>query len=121
MSKLTPLNELDKFMNGALQERVAREFSNVIANIYDMNTKPDSQREVTIKLVIKPNKSRKAADVIAKITSKLAPLTDLETAAEIGTDADGVLVMVEQTGIPDGQMNMDGETHQNNVARFQRV
>lgn len=118
-TQVTPLQELDKFMGGALQERVALAISDITGNIFDINTKPDAVRKVTIELTIKPSKSRREAAVTTKVTAKLAPLNELETVAQIGMDENtGELIMVEQSDIPDGQINIDGETHENKIARF---
>lgn len=117
--QITPLQELDKFMGGALQERVTMAITSVTENIFDINTKPDATRKVTIELTIKPSKSRREAAVTTKVQTKLAPMVDLETVAQIGMDDEtGALVMVEQSGILDGQMKLDGETHENKIARF---
>lgn len=117
--RLTPLQELDKFMGGALQERVARAISEVTGNIYDLNTKADATRKVTITLTIKPTKSRREAAISTQVVAKLAPLQDLETVAQIGVDdVSGELIMVEQTEIANGQINIDGEIHEDNIARF---
>lgn len=59
----TPINELDKFLDGALSERVARAIGEIAANIMDINTQLNKVRKLTITLTIKPNKSRKAADI----------------------------------------------------------
>lgn len=119
-TRVTPLQELDKFMGGALQERVGRAIGEITANIFDINTKPDAVRKVSIQLIIKPSKSRREAAVTTKVSSTLAPMNDLETTANIGVDEKtGELVMVEQSDIADGQVNLlTGETHENKVARF---
>lgn len=121
-TNITPLQELDKFMGGALQERVAMAISEITSNIFDLNTKPDAAREVNIKMTIKPTKTRRDAVVTTKVTTKLAPLSDLETSAQIGIDADtGELIMVEQMDVLPGQINLNGETHEENIARFPNV
>ena len=119
MQILTPLSELDNLMGGAIKERVSVALAEVSVNIFDLNTKPDAVRKVTIELIIKPTKSRREATVTAKISSKLAALTDLETVAQIGVDdATGEFVMVEASDIPAGQMDFDGNAHEDKVARF---
>lgn len=118
-TQVTPLKELDKFMGGALQERVVLAIFDIIGNIFDINIELDVVRKVIIELTIKPSKSRREAAVTTKVTAKLAPLKELETVAQIGMDeSTGELVMVEQSDIPDGQINIDGETHENKIARF---
>lgn len=117
----TPLNELDKFMGGALQERVAVAISEVAKNIFDLNTKADATRKVTIELVIKPTKSRREAAVLTKVKTSLAPMNDLETVTQIGIDESGEMVMVEQSAIADGQVNIEGEVYEKKVARFPQV
>lgn len=116
----TPLNELDKFMGGALQERVACAIGKIVANIYDPNTDASKPRKLKIELIIKPNKSRKSADIITMVSESLQPLKQLETTADIGIDKEtGELVMTEQSDVAPGQMNLiDDKEHAANVARF---
>lgn len=119
---LTPMQELDKFMGGALMERVAVAYSQVAANIFDRNTKADAKREITIKVSIKPTKTRAEADVSTSVVTKLAPMAEMETMAQIGVDDQtGELVIVEKTDITPGQIDMQGEVHESNVARFPGV
>lgn len=116
----TPLNELDKFMGGALQERVGHAIGDVVANIFDPNTEASKPRKVKIEIIIKPNKNRKSADVITMVTTSLQPLKQLETSADIGYDKEtGELVMTEQSDIAPGQKSLlDESEFAPNVARF---
>lgn len=116
---LTPMQELDKFMGGALVERVAVAYSKVAENIFDRNTKPDAKREITIKVSIKPTKSRNEAEVKTSVVTKLAPMEEMETTAQIGVDDQtGELVIVEKTDISPGQIDINGNIHEDKVARF---
>jgi len=114
------LQELDKFMGGALQERFSRAISEVAANIFDPNAKPEAARKITVQLIIKPSKSRREASVMTKVAVALAPMNELETTVNIGIDEEtGELVMMEQSDIVNGQINLfTGETHENKVAKF---
>jgi len=119
MPNVTPLQELDKFMAGALQERVGKAVSEIAANIFDPNTDATATRKVTIELTLKPSKTRTEAVVTTAVTTKLAPLSKLEADAQIGIEqSTGALVIVERTNVTPGQIDIQGETHTPNVARF---
>lgn len=118
MIQNTPLSELDKLMSGAVAERVAVAASEITQNILDPNTKPDAERCITIKLKVKPTKNRGNATVVTEVTTKLMPKMPLETYVAIGVDENGEMVMVEQTNVLPGQIDMEGEVAMPNVAKF---
>lgn len=61
--------------NGAAVELFETELFKVLDNIEDPNTKPDSVREITLKVSIKPNDRREKAIVAIQVKSKLAPVS----------------------------------------------
>lgn len=53
------------------------------ANMADVNTQPDKQRELTLKVKFKPNKERSFVTITHEVTTKLAPQQPQEIAAII--------------------------------------
>ena len=75
------LSNLD---GGALQEIFEAKLPEVLSNIRDPNTKAETQREINISIKIKPSKSRKEAELIYGIKTKLAAATEQSTTVFIG-------------------------------------
>ena len=66
--------ELATFQKGVVIDMFNEEFNKVLRNIADDNVKPDAVREITIKVSIKPDKTRRTAATKVDVTSKLAPV-----------------------------------------------
>ncbi len=65
--------------NGAAMEIFDSELSKVVENILDPNTDPKAVREVTLKVRIKPDASRKNAAVVVGVTSKTGAINGCGT------------------------------------------
>ena len=66
--------ELATFQRGVVIDMFNEEFNKVLRNIADDNVNPDAVREITIKVSVKPDKTRRTATTKVDVTSKLAPL-----------------------------------------------
>ena len=77
---------LSGLAGGAVEARFQEELAKLLRNIDDPNTDSSSKRELTVQLVFHPAKSRQAADLEVKVSSKLAPHKALETHAFISLD-----------------------------------
>lgn len=66
--------ELATLQRGVAIDMFNEEFNKVLRNIADDNVKPDAVREITIKVSIKPDKTRRTAATKVDVTSKLAPV-----------------------------------------------
>lgn len=66
--------DLVTMQRGVVIDMFNEEFEKVFNNIADDNVKPDAVREITIKLQIKPDKTRKTAATKVDVNSKLAPV-----------------------------------------------
>jgi hypothetical protein len=80
--KLTLLN----LGGGAAAEKFDRELERVLLNIMDANTPPDKEREVVLKVKIKPNDGRNQIAINITCDSKIAGNWAFKTAALIGRD-----------------------------------
>lgn len=69
---------LETLMGGQIIDRFKYEFLRVMENIADPNTTL-TKRGITIKLDVKPNKSRTQSDVIVNFATKLAPTEAMDT------------------------------------------
>lgn len=70
---------IENINDGAVSELFEEEWHKVIKNIADLNTKPDAVREITIKVKIKPDKTRRTAISTILVESKLPPLKPHES------------------------------------------
>ncbi|HEL1927594.1 TPA: hypothetical protein TYI21_000983 [Streptococcus suis] len=76
--------DLSSIADGGLQEKLNNELARVIENILDPNTDPTVKREVSIKLVLKPNDQRNSVETIMEVKSKLATQVKLSTTILVG-------------------------------------
>lgn len=81
---------LDTLMGGQIIDRFKYEFQRVMENIADPNTTL-SKRGITIKLDVKPNKSRTQSDVVVSFTTKLAPTEAMDTTVFISMTRKGLV------------------------------
>ena len=70
---MKPIN-LSSLQNGVVLDMFNEEFGKVMRNIADNNVKADATREITIKVSIKPDKTRQTAATKVDVSSKLAPV-----------------------------------------------
>ena len=81
MSMNRQIGEVDlaTINGGALIDLFQEQWKRVVANIADPNTKPDSIREVVIKIKVKPDKSRRNATSQIHVEAKLPTIQDHES------------------------------------------
>jgi hypothetical protein len=70
---------LDTLQHGAVVDLFDSELERVLANIADENTKPNEARKITIELTIKPDKTRRTAETILKVHSRIAGIKPQES------------------------------------------
>jgi len=80
---------LQAVQKGAVMELFDEELRKVLANIEDENTVPNKERTITIKMSIKPDKTRKVADIKLQALSTLAKVKPLESFLFFDRDDDG--------------------------------
>ena len=71
--------ELQTIQNGAVLDLFSEEFKKVLANIEDENTAANSERSITIKIAIKPDKTRRTGEVKVQVSSTLAKIKPAES------------------------------------------
>lgn len=91
MEQQNPVVSLDTLMGGDIIDRFKYEFNRVVENIADPNTTL-SKRSITIKMDVKPNKSRTQSDVLVGFTVKLAPTETMDTTVFISMTKKGLVV-----------------------------
>lgn len=96
---------LETMNGGAAVELFNDELQKVLDNIGDPNTKPDTVREITLKVKIKPNEKRRFADVSLQVTSKLAPVRETNTVFWLGKDPKTKQVVASERNMD--QMTLD--------------
>jgi len=92
---------LESLQDGAVIDLFNEELRKVMANIGDINTKPDGVRSIKIELVIKPDKTRRSADTRLTVSSKLAGIKPQESFLFIEKEEDGSLTAYEDMPGPE--------------------
>lgn len=83
--------ELSTLQHGAVIDMFNEEFAKVLDNIADDNVSPDATRELTIKVQIKPDKTRQTAVTKLTVTSKLAPVKPNDGMMFIGKEGNSLV------------------------------
>ena len=71
--------ELQRIQNGAVLDLFDNELRKVIANIEDENTVANQERSITIKIAIKPDKTRRTGEVKVQASCTLAKVKPAES------------------------------------------
>lgn len=71
---------------GGMVERLNEELQKAVVNCLDINTEPTRLRTVTLKIKIKPDKSRCFAEVGVETSSTLCPAAPISTSISMSTD-----------------------------------
>jgi hypothetical protein len=87
--------ELQTIQNGAVIEMFDEELRKVLANIQDENTVPNQERSITIKIAIKPDKTRRTGEVKVQASSTLAKIKPTESFMFFDKDKSGAFVALE--------------------------
>jgi hypothetical protein len=95
---------------GAVIDMFNEEYKKVLANIGDNNVKPNATREINIKMLIKPDKTRRTAQTEVNVTSKLAPVNSSENVCFFDEDDEGHVVAFEDNV---KQLELDGMENNN--------
>ena len=94
---------LEKFAGGALAEKVNIAYQEVLENIADLNTKPDTKRKLTLELTFVPSEDREVTTVGIETKVKLAPTKAVATTILIDKDGKGGIVASEYNNQIKGQ------------------
>ena len=73
-------------VNGGMVERLNEELQKAVVNCLDVNTEATKLRTVTLKIKIKPDKSRCFGEVSVETASSLCPPAPLSTSISMSTD-----------------------------------
>lgn len=79
---------LNTIGSGVLAELFEEDFSKILDNIGDENTKAEAVRELTLKIKIRPSENRGDAEIMITSSAKLAPVKPHK----------GILFMRRQSG-----------------------
>jgi hypothetical protein len=71
--------ELSNIQNGVVFDLFEEELRKVLANIEDENTVANTERSITIKIAVKPDKTRRTGDVKIQTSSTLAKVKPAES------------------------------------------
>jgi hypothetical protein len=93
--------ELSQFQHGAVIDLFDEELRKILANIEDENTTPNTERSVTIKIAIKPDKTRRTGEVKVQAYSTLAKVKPAESFVFFDVGEDGKLAAFEDEPGPE--------------------
>lgn len=100
--------ELQDLVGGALQEKFARSFEKVIANLQDPNTPYKNKRQIQITLKFQQNENRDDVQVDIEVTEKTSPQAPMKTAFSVGKDLRTGDIYAEEYGKQiKGQMSLN--------------
>lgn len=100
--------ELQDLVGGALQEKFARSFEKVIANLQDPNTPYKNKRQIQITLKFQQNENRDDVQIDIEVTEKLSPQAPMKTAFCVGKDLRTGDIYAEEYGKQiKGQMSLN--------------
>ena len=71
--------ELQTIQNGVVIDLFEEELRKVLTNTEDENTAPNQERSITIKIAIKPDKTRRTGEVKVQVSSSLAKVKPAES------------------------------------------
>lgn len=93
---------------GAVQEKLDREFEKVFENIQDPNVKATAKRTITLKIDLVPDDVRQVVKTNVTATSKLAPTEPVATTILTGKDLNTNRIEAHElhSGVP-GQTYID--------------
>ena len=83
------LVELQTIQNGAVFDLFDEELRKILTNIEDENTVANQERSVTIKIAIKPDKTRRTGEVKLQVSSTLAKVKPAESFVFFDRDEEG--------------------------------
>ncbi|MDR3173792.1 MAG: hypothetical protein LBU19_06050 [Treponema sp.] len=93
--------ELSSIGRGVITELFDEEFRKVLTNIADENTEAKAERSVTIKIAIKPDKTRRTGEVKVQAYSTLAKIKPAESYVFFDVDEGGTLAAFEDDPGPE--------------------
>lgn len=109
------------FSSGAINERVAVETKNILANILDPNTTAKEKRVLTVKIELTPTEDRKTVSMKTTITSKLASYAPVETSANVGGTMEQPIAVEWNPQVPGQTDFTGGETQPPKVIDFSKA
>lgn len=121
MAYYRPIDSLDELMDGGVRERFNDALARVWENVFDPNTDPVIQREITLKVKIKPSARRDTCDFHVDVIPKLAPPVNLGQTVMLSMKDDGTVIATEITSQVPGQMDMDGQETIQKVVEFDKI
>jgi hypothetical protein len=93
--------ELSRIQRGVVGELFEEEFKKVLLNIEDENTEAKAERSVTIKIAVKPDKTRRTGEVKVQAYSTLAKVKPAESFVFFDVDDDGRFAAFEDDPGPE--------------------
>ena len=93
--------ELQSIQNGVAFDLFEEELRKVLANIEDENTVANAERSITLKIAIKPDKTRRTGEVKVQASCTLAKVKPAESLLFFDRDKDGAFAAYEDDPGPE--------------------
>lgn len=104
------VNSILDFAGGASVERINYELQKILENVVNPNT-DEKPRKLTIEVTITPQNDRRTVALKTVVKKTLRPTSAVQTQM-VFQSVNGEMKSYELTGIPDGQTDLFGETHE---------
>ena len=106
--------DLMTIQNGAVFDLFGEELKKVVANIADENTVANASRSITIKIDIKPDKTRRTGEVKIQTSSTLAKVKPTESFLFFDRNKEGELIALADEPGPE----LPGISEGSNIKQF---
>jgi hypothetical protein len=93
--------ELSNIQNGVAFDLFGEELRKVLANIEDENTVANAERSITLKIAIKPDKTRRTGEVKVQASCTLAKVKPAESLLFFDRDENGAFAAYEDDPGPE--------------------
>lgn len=104
--ELTRELTIEELEGGAILERLEHELQEVIADCFDVNNVPDSAREISCKIKVKPDRSRSVIEITIDTGNKLGKRHPIQGKAFMDSYSKTAL---EPTAKEDDMFDQDGK------------
>jgi len=109
--------ELQNIRNGVVFDLFDEEFKKVLANIGDENTVASAERSITIKISIKPDKTRRTGAVKIQSSATLAKIEPKDSLVFFDHDQDGQFIALADDPAPE----LPGLSEDSNITTFPKA
>lgn len=109
MQTFCNLEDLNRLMGGAVQERWKDALDRLARNVFDPNTDPRKKRKITLVLTVTPNERRDGGEMTFDVRESFAPPVPVSQTIFFERAGDGSVYATQRQSQLPGQVDMAGE------------